>query len=99
MKFHDFSPRMIDEDGTPFAGISYHPTARDIVGDGEALRTTVLDSEHLRPDKVAKRLWGLQDASWILDAINGFDNGIREYARGAEVSYVSLKRLRNIGLV
>lgn len=99
MRFHDYSPRAFDENGVPFAGVSYHPPAIEIFGSEAPLRTKVLDSEHLRPDKVAKRLWGVPDASWILDTLNDFETGIIEYSKGTEIIYVPLARLRAMGLV
>jgi len=99
MKLHDYSRIAIDQTGQMFAGISWFPTPTEIFGTDAPLQTTILDSEDFRPDKIAKRLWGAPDLSWVLDVLNGFTNGISEYSRKTVILYVPLKRMHTIGLI
>lgn len=100
MRFFDYSTVELEEDtGELFSGISYFPTPTEIFGD-EIVRTTELRADEIyRPDKLAKRLWGVPNANWILDILNDFETGIKEYTKNVEIKYVTAERLRSLGLI
>jgi len=95
----DYSSINIDIDNSFFAGISYFPTAEELVGDGDYTYTEILPIEEFRPDKIAYRVFGNQNLHWILDVLNDFPNGITEYTRGKTIKYVSLAQLQNLGII
>jgi hypothetical protein len=100
LQLHDYSLLAVDnKKGIQFAGISYFPTPEEIFGDDIVYTTTVESDEHYRPDKVADRLWNIPDLNWILDVLNGFENGIREYTMNTTIKYVTIDRLKKIGLI
>lgn len=83
-----------------FAGISYFPTAFTILGENtEVLYTNVKANEIYRPDKISQRLWQTPDLSWVLDLLNDFETGIREYSFDTELRYVTANRLRDVGII
>lgn len=99
MQLFDYSSPNI-EDGQYFAGISYFPTPTEILGqDTEIFTTIVKTNEIYRPDKISQRIWQTADLSWVLDIINNFETGVKEYALGVEIRYVSTQRLRDLGLI
>ena len=55
--------------------------------------------EQYRPDKLAFNLWGNQKLDWILDEINFFSHGIKEYTAGTEINYLEKEYLRLIGVL
>ena len=96
MNYFNYANVLI-ENGIYYSGISYAPTYNKIVGSSTILSTTVQINEIYRPDKIAQRIWGIDD-SWVLDIINGFRNGIKEYEFGTTINYVSLAQLKNAGI-
>ena len=86
------------ENNQPYIGISYAPNALDIQGTELLQYTKVKSNEIYRPDKIAQRLWGVDD-SWPLDILNNFKNGIKEYTLDTEIAYVSTASLKAIGLL
>ena len=97
MHFFDYASTYL-EDGQFYKGLSYTPSAADIIGTETVLYTYVKANEIYRPDKIAQRLWGYDD-SWVLDILNNFNNGIKEYTLGTRISYISKVRMRNLGLL
>jgi len=99
MLLQDYAVLNIDENNLPFSGISYFPTSTELFKDTDILYTEVMNDESYRPDKIAYRLWQSQNISWILDVLNDFENGIKEYKRGTSLKYVSVTRLKAIGII
>jgi len=100
LRLHDYSQLALDSTtGIYFAGISYFPTVTEIVDDDIIYTTEILSSENYRPDKIADRLWGIPDLSWVLDVLNDFQEGIQEYKRGVTIKYVSFDRLKKAGII
>lgn len=61
------------------------------------LKTTILEKENYRPDKVAYRLFGDPNLSWILDEINSFYS-FSDYYLGREIYYLTQQGLLSIGI-
>jgi hypothetical protein len=51
-----------------------------------------------RPDKIANKLWANQRAAWILNAINGFTHGMKEYESGKSIFYLNADILTLMGV-
>jgi hypothetical protein len=98
MKLFDYSNVMLDNNEY-FAGISYFPIKEQIIGDDVVSITQVSLHEQYRADLIADRLWGLPDLNWVLDILNDFETGIKEYKVNTEIKYVSLLQLKKIGII
>lgn len=100
MQLYDYSNLAIDtKTGSAFAGISYFPTKKEIIGSGILYTTTIELREQYRPDKIADRLWMAPDLNWVLDILNDCTNGIKEYTSDKTIYYVTIDQLQSIGLI
>lgn len=61
------------------------------------LKTTILEKENYRPDKVSFRLFKDPNLSWILDEINNFYL-FSDYYLGREIYYLTEPGLKAIGI-
>jgi hypothetical protein len=61
------------------------------------LKTTILEKENYRPDKVSYRLFGDPNLSWVLDEINSFYL-FSDYYLGREIYYLTETGLKSIGI-
>lgn len=95
--FFSYADNLTDEDDSDkvYLGISYVPDMRA----DNYKKHIVKEDEVYRPDKIALKLYNSQDASWILDIINGFEHGIEEYTIGAEIKYLSKIKLEDAGIL
>lgn len=60
---------------------------------------TIPTYQAYRPDKIVFELWGNQFLVWILNAINNFDDGIKEYTSNRVIYYLEKNVLQNIGVI
>ena len=58
---------------------------------------TITPQEEYRPDLIAWNLWDNEKLAWILDSINGFIHGYREYTSGTQIYYLEADVLQKIG--
>lgn len=79
------------------SGLSYFPDFYSYKN--YFLEHIIKPEEAYRPDKIAYNLWGNQRASWILDAINNFTHGIKEYEKNKSIYYLSKDILVNLGIL
>lgn len=79
------------------SGISYIP---DFYTYSNNYKIHVIENyEEYRPDKIAYNLWSNQLLSWVLNQINFFTHGIKEYTAGKEINYLDANILRDIGIL
>jgi len=94
---HDYSDIYKEEDEILFKGITYTP---DLSEYSDYFKThTITEMEEFRPDKIANKLWYQEDAAWVLNEINYFQHGIKEYIRGKEIKYLERDILVNLGIL
>jgi hypothetical protein len=75
------------KDNILYRGISY--PSRVIPFDKSNLLSTVVETNEIfRSDKVSFRIYGTSQLFWLLDHVNNFKHGFREYAHGAEILYI-----------
>ena len=63
------------------------------------LKTYVLQNEQYRPDLISYRLFDNVYCSWILDEMNNFYHGFKEYEIGREIFYLKKDDLRALGFI
>lgn len=63
------------------------------------LKTYVFQNERFRPDLISLRLFNNVNYSWILDEMNDFYHGFKEYEIGREIFYLKKEDLESIGFI
>ena len=63
------------------------------------LKTYVLQNEQYRPDLISYRLLGNVNYSWVLDEMNNFYHGFKDYEIGREIFYLRKEDLRGMGYI
>ena len=84
------------EDGKDFSHLSVCYTPQMPLKKS-MLKTTILEKENFRPDKVSYRLFGDPNLSWIIDEINNFYS-FSDYYLGREIYYLTQAGLEAIGI-
>jgi len=59
----------------------------------------ILPEDKFRPDKISFTLYGTPDLFWLLDDLNNFKHGIKEYVPGKTIKYYSRDVLISNGLL
>lgn len=91
----DFSKRFYDIDyNIQYSGVAYIPSLKAKTYQ----YTVVYPNEAFRPDIIALRILGDQNLSWILDEINGFEHGIKEYTMNREIKYLKPSTIETAGI-
>ena len=63
------------------------------------LKTMVLQNEQYRPDLVSYRLFKNTNYSWIIDEMNDFYHGFKEYEIGRQIFYLKKEDLTDLGII
>lgn len=63
------------------------------------LKTYVLQNENYRPDLVSYRLFNNVNYAWILDEMNNFYHGFKDYETGKEIFYLKKEDLEDLGFI
>jgi hypothetical protein len=63
------------------------------------LKTMVLQNERYRPDLISYRLFGTVYCGWILDEMNNFYHGFKDYEIGREIFYLKKGDLEGLGII
>ena len=63
------------------------------------LKTMVLQNEQYRPDLVSYRLFKNTNYSWIIDEMNDFYHGFKEYEIGRQIFYLKKEDLVDLGII
>lgn len=90
MNYFQFAKVFIDEtlqDGIPYRGISY-PNRSITINKEKLLSTTVGTNEIYRSDKISYRIYGTSSLFWLIDHVNNFKHGFKEYALGSTILYI-----------
>lgn len=77
-----------------YTSISYTP---NLPLKTSMLKTTILQTENFRPDKISYRLFEDPNLSWILDEINSFYT-FSDYYAGREIYYLGPNGLSSINI-
>jgi hypothetical protein len=96
MKFFDTCGSITDDDFKKYVGlsrISLFPKSKHF------LRTYVSQNEQYRPDLISYRLFESVNYSWVLDEMNNFYHGFKEYTSGREIFYLRKEDLRDLGFI
>jgi len=88
---------LYDEKNVPYNGVFNNIDFR--IYESYYKSYKILADEQYRPDKIAWKLLGSQDFSWILDLINNFENGIKEYEQNKIIKYLDMQFLINMGVI
>jgi len=91
MHYFNFSQIFLDQtlkDNIPYRGISY-PNRSIKIDKERLLSTTVGTGEIYRSDKISYRIYGTSDLFWLIDHVNNFKHGFKEYYLGAEILYIA----------
>lgn len=92
MSFFNFCS--IIEDNKSYVGLSNIP---QFPKKEHFLKTYVLQNEQYRPDLVSYRLFNNVKYSWILDEMNNFYHGFKEYEIGRIIYYLKKENLEDLG--
>lgn len=76
------------KDNIRYRGIAY-PGRSIAIDKSKLLETTVETNEIFRSDKIAYRIYGTSQLFWLLDHVNNFKHGFKEYYLGAKILYIS----------
>lgn len=63
------------------------------------LITVIQQNEEYRPDLVSYRLFQNVGYSWILDEMNNFYHGFKDYTSGKEIFYLKKEDLETLGFI
>jgi hypothetical protein len=63
------------------------------------LSTYVLQNEQYRPDLVSYRLFQNVNHAWIIDEMNNFYHGFKEYETGRKIFYLTKTDLIGLGFI
>jgi len=63
------------------------------------LKTYVNNNEQYRPDLISYRLFNNVNYSWIIDEMNNFYHGFKDYESGKEIFYLKLEDLQDLGFI
>jgi hypothetical protein len=63
------------------------------------LITTVAQNEQYRPDLISFRLFQNVNYAWILDEMNNFYHGFKDYESGIEIFYLKKEDLMSLGFI
>jgi hypothetical protein len=63
------------------------------------LITVIQQNEQYRPDLVSYRLFQNVNYGWILDEMNNFYHGFKDYTSGREIFYLKKEDLETLGLI
>lgn len=97
MNFYDYADVYLDRtNNRQFKGVSYPINFLQYKQFFQVHEIT--KEQQYRPDKIAYSLTGSDSRAWILDVINGFTHGIREYTAGRKIFYLPEEKLINLGL-
>ena len=94
MSVNNYSSPITDLDGIQYAGPSYHPDF-PISGYKEHI---IKPDEEYRADKIAYRLLGSDNLSWVLDVANNFTHGFKEYKEGVTIRYPIQEAIKAMGI-
>lgn len=99
MALDDFSNRfynIIENDSRVVSGLPFNLPSVETMKDYFKLMKITPEFKY-RPDKLALDIWGDEDASYILNYINGFKN-IKDYYVGRYIYYIEENDLYAVGL-
>lgn len=97
MNLYDFNTILTDEDtfasyrGVNSYNIAYRPAD---IGTYD-----ILPEDKFRPDKISFNLYGTPDLFWLLDDLNNFKHGVKEYIPGRTIKYYSRNALISSGIL
>lgn len=80
------------KDNILYRGISY-PNRSVTIDKSNLLSTTVGTNEVFRSDKIAHRIYGTSQLFWLIDHVNNFKHGFKEYTLGATILYIDPNNL------
>lgn len=63
------------------------------------LKTYVLQNEQYRPDLISFRLFNNVNYAWVIDEMNNFYHGFKEYEAGREIFYLKKEDLNALGFI
>jgi hypothetical protein len=63
------------------------------------LKTNVLQNEQYRPDMVSYRLFNNVNYAWVIDEMNNFYHGFKDYESGKEIFYLRKEDLKALGYI
>lgn len=63
------------------------------------LQYTIPAHHEYRPDKISMELYSTPYLDWVLNEINYFTHGIKEYKKNTTINYLDVQILRTIGIV
>lgn len=98
MNFFDNCEIIVDESdyGVSYIGLSNILT---FPKKENFLKTYVLQNEKYRPDLVSYRLFNNVNYAWIIDEMNNFYHGFKEYEIGRQIFYLKKDDLRALGFI
>lgn len=97
LNYFDNMEILYDEKNIPYTGIFNDIDFRKYKTYFKTYR--IKPEEQYRPDKIAWKLLKSQDLSWILDSINNFETGIKEYTQDRIIYYLDIQFLNNLGII
>ena len=63
------------------------------------LKTFVQQNERYRPDMISYRLFNNVNYAWVLDEMNDFYHGFKDYEIGKEIFYLKAEDLQELGII
>lgn len=97
MNFFDTTGFIYDsQDDTTYIGLS---KINNFPNKKHFLITYVLQNEQYRPDLISFRLFQNVNFAWILDEMNNFYHGFKEYEVGKRIFYLKRSDLEDLGFI
>jgi hypothetical protein len=97
MKFFDKCGFIFDESENKnyigLSNISSFPVKKHF------LTTYVLQNEQYRPDLISYRLFNNVNYAWVIDEMNNFYHGFKDYEAGKKIFYLKKEDLKSLGFI
>jgi hypothetical protein len=85
-----------DEDFKTYRGVNTYSLSYSL---GDLSIYEIQPNEQFRPDKICDKLYNDPSITWVLDDINNFKHGIKEYLPGKKIKYLSKAILTRNGII